>query len=61
MTEQHNKTAVAYLIAAGIALVVIAALAVLVRWPGPTLEVVGALTCLYLYHLLAQAVRATLP
>ena len=61
LSEEQNKTAVAYIIAAGIALVAVALAVALVRWPGPFLEVLGAGAAVYLFHLLAQAVRASLP
>jgi len=61
MTEDCSKTVVAYLIAAGIALVAVAVAVVLVRWPEPLLEVLGTFAGLYLFHLLAQTVKASLP
>ena len=61
MTEDCSKTVVAYLIAAGLALVAVVVAVVLVQWPEPMLEFIGVFACVYLFHLLAQAVRDSLP
>jgi hypothetical protein len=59
--EHKSKTIVAYLIAAGLVFAGIALGAVFTHWPQIVLDVLGVAAGLYLYHLLAQAVRASLP
>lgn len=61
VTERHRKTIVAYLIAAGIVLAAVAVVAALHHWPQPVLGILSVCAGVYLYHLLAQAVRASLP
>ena len=61
MTERNSKTVVAYLLSVAIVSATLAGMAAFVRWPDAVLVGIGVVVCLYLFHVLTQAVRASLP